>query len=359
MPGMKILLPLFGVIPLLALGIALRPPVASAPHVARDDSGLLSVTAPHRIVSYASVLEALATIDESASRVVATPDYLRLGVRENLISRVFPALASISAAGNGTVPDPEGIMALNADTVIAWHGILGNLRQIGFPNILQVRQPGAEVGTALDETWQLLGQVLHKQARSNFLIDSYHNKMTAIQTKYAATRPLRVIVIIPIRGQWRIGGRRFYLNHLLKLVGAVNVAASPADGPADTEQIFAYDPDVILLLNTPGGASPEDFYENRAWSPVRAVWQRRVYTMPTRSTYNAPVDEPLLAQWLVDVFQAGEKERTRDSFTTTYATVYDYLLSDTDLAWALREEENKASTGYARFLGARQTRFNN
>jgi hypothetical protein len=81
--------------------------------------------------------------------------------------------------------------------------------------------------------------------------------------------------------------------------------------------------------------------------------------MPTRSTYNAPVDEPLLAQWLVDVFQAGEKERTRDSFTTTYATVYDYLLSDTDLAWALREEENKASTGYARFLGARQTRFNN
>lgn len=357
---MKILLPLFGVVPLLALGIALRPPVASAPHVARDDSGLSSVAAPHRIVSYASILEALATIDESAGRIVAAPDYLRLGVRESLISRVFPTLTSISAAGNNTVPDPEGIMASNADTVIAWRGILGNLRQIGFPNILQVRQPGAEVGTALNETWQLLGQVLHKQARSDFLIDSYHSQMKTIETKYAATRPLRVIVIIPIRGHWRVGGRRFYLNRLLKLVGAANVAASPTDGPADAEQIFSYDPDLILLLNTPGGASPEEFYENRVWSAVRAVRQRRVYTMPTRSTYNAPVDEPLLAQWLIDVFHSeGNEERTRGSYTTTYATVYDYLLSDTDLAWALREEENKASTGYARFLGARQTRFNN
>lgn len=351
---------LLGVIPLIALGIALRPPIASTPHVARDDSGLSSVAAPRRIVAYASVLEALATIDESASRVIAAPDYLRVGVRENLISKVFPALSSISAAGNSTIPDPEGIMALNADTVIAWRGILGNLRQIGFPNILEVRQPGAEVGAALNETWQLLGEVLRKQARSDFLIDSYRSRMKAIATEYAATRPLRVIVIIPIRGHWRVGGRRFYLNRLLKLVGAVNVAASPADGPADAEQIFSYDPDVILLLNTPGGASPEEFYDNRIWSAVRAVRQRRVYTMPTRSTYNAPVDEPLLAQWLVDVFRSkGSEERTRESYTTTYANVYDYALSDTDLAWALREEENKASAGYARFLGAGQSRLGN
>jgi iron complex transport system substrate-binding protein len=354
---MKLFPPLFGVIPLLALGIALCPP--TVPHLARDDPESSSIAAPHRIVSYASVLEALATIDESAKRIVAAPDYLRLGVRQSLISRVFPALASIVPVGNSTIPDPEEIMALNADTVIAWRGILGNLRQIGFPNILQVRQPGAEVGTALNETWQLLGQVLRKQARSDFLIDSYHSKMRTIETNYAASRPLRVIVIIPIRGHWRIGGGRFYLNRLLNLVGAENAAAAvPADGPADAEQILSYDPDVILLLNTSGGASPEEFYENPVWSTVRAVRQRRVYTMPTRSTYNAPVDEPLLAQWLVDVFRSGcSEEHTRGRYTTTYASVYDYFLNDAELAWALREEENKSSTGYARFLGTGQNRL--
>lgn len=354
---MKLFPPLFGVIPLLALGIALCPP--TVPHLARNDPESSSIAAPHRIVSYASVLEALATIDESAKRIVAAPDYLRLGVRQSLISRVFPALTSISATGNRPIPDPEEIMTLDADTVIAYRGVLGNLRQIGFPNILQVRHPGAEIGTALDEAWELLGQVLHKHGRSAALIDSYHRKMMVIETEHAASQPVRVIVIIPIRGHWRVGGRRFYLNRLLKLVGAANVAASPADGPADVEQIFSYDPDVILLLNTPSGASPEEFYENRVWSAVRAVRQRRVYTMPTQSTYNAPVDEPLLAQWLVDVFRSGRsKEHTRGSYTTTYASVYDYFLNDAELAWALREEENKSSTGYARFLGTGQNRLN-
>ncbi|GAB1715057.1 MAG: hypothetical protein NTAFB05_00990 [Nitrobacter sp.] len=312
-------------------------------------------------MSYASVLEAIATIDESAKRIVAAPDYLRLGVRQSLISRVFPSLLSISATGNSPIPDPEGIMALNVDTVIAWQGVLGNLKQIGFPNVLQIRRPGAEVGTALRETWQLLGQVLRKQARSYGLMDAYHQRMDAIETEYAASRPLRVIVIIPIRGHWRVGGGRFYLNRLLNLIGAVNAAAAvPTDGPADAEQIFSYDPDVILLLNTPGGASPAEFYENRVWRAVRAVRQRRVYTMPTQSTYNAPVDEPLLAQWLVDVFRSGgNEEHTRESYTTAYATVYGYPLNDTNLAWALRDEENRASAGYARFLRTGQDRFSN
>jgi iron complex transport system substrate-binding protein len=354
---MKILLPLLVGIPLLALGIALRPP--TVPHLGRDNTDSSSVAASHRIVSYASVLEALATIDDSTNRIVAAPDHLRLGVQRSLISKVFPALASIAPVGNSTTPDPEGILALNADTVIAWRGILGNLRQIGFPNILQVRQPGAEVGPALNETWELLGKVLGKQARSNILIDAYHQKMKTIATEHAV--PLRVIVIIPIRGHWRIGGGRFYLNSLLNLVGAENAAtAEPANGPADAEQILNYDPDVILLLNTPGGASPAELYTNRIWHAVPAVRQRRVYTMPTRSTYNAPVDEPLLTQWLIDILHSERnEEQTRENYATTYMNVYNYSLSNADLAWALRDEENKASAGYARFLGTGRSRLDN
>src|SRR5574344_2185526 len=69
------------------------------------------------------------------------------------------------------------------------------------------------------------------------------------------------------------------------------------------EQIYAWDPDVILITNF-NSAVPDDIYTNKiggyAWSSVKAVTNHHVFTMPLGSyrRYPPSADTPVTLTWI-------------------------------------------------------------
>lgn len=330
---------------LLALAIALNPP-RSHPPPATGEGG----ATPQRIVSYVPAVEALATIDDQATHVAAAPGYLRDSVRLHPISRVFPPLGEIASTGMLPVPDPEEVMKRNADAVVVNPGLAGNLVEIGHPRILSLPPTAGDMGS-VHSAWRMLGRRLDASERVEKLLAAHAAAMAAIGPPSGGVLPPRVLVLIAISGQWRIGGRGLYLNPLLRQLGAENVAAAlPLNAVSDLEQLFILDPDVILILDGIGAPAPANLFADPAWRTLKAVRERRIYVMPARATFNAPVDEPLFARWLWDILYPGRgPERTRAAYAQAYRNIYGYRLSTEDLNAALRVDANAASAGYERF----------
>ncbi len=97
-------------------------------------------------------------------------------------------------------------------------------------------------------------------------------------------------------GQWwcdAVGGRN----------AAESVAADNVNAVITMEQIYEWDPDVILITNF-NPAQPEDLYTNAIgdydWSTVKAVKEGQVFKMPLASyrTYTPGVDAPMTLEWM-------------------------------------------------------------
>ena len=100
---------------------------------------------------------------------------------------------------------------------------------------------------------------------------------------------------------------KFFGQWWCDAVGAVNVAqdvpAEKTNAVITMEQVYEWDPDVIVITNFTQ-AKPDDLYNNAIgsddWSNVSAVKNKRVYKMPlgTYRTYTPSVDSPMTLEWL-------------------------------------------------------------
>ena len=105
-------------------------------------------------------------------------------------------------------------------------------------------------------------------------------------------------------------GSNFFGQWWCDAVGALNAAneipAENKNAAITMEQVYAWNPDVIILTNfTP--TKPEDLYNNTVgsddWSSVKAVQDKRVYKMPmgTYRSYTPSVDTPMVLEWMAQV----------------------------------------------------------
>ena len=102
-------------------------------------------------------------------------------------------------------------------------------------------------------------------------------------------------------------GSSFFGQWWCDASGAINVAngvtADNANAVITMEQVYAWDPDVIIITNFTK-TQPEDLYANAIgeddWSEVKAVREHAVYKMPlgTYRTYTPGVDTPMTLEWL-------------------------------------------------------------
>ncbi len=90
------------------------------------------------------------------------------------------------------------------------------------------------------------------------------------------------------------------------LNAASEVAADNANAAITMEQVYAWDPDVIIITNFTQ-TQPEDLYQNAVgdddWSTVSAVVNQQVYKMPlgTYRTYTPGVDTPMTLEWMASL----------------------------------------------------------
>lgn len=125
-------------------------------------------------------------------------------------------------------------------------------------------------------------------------------------------------------------------------VGAVNVAqdvpAENANAKITMEQVYEWDPDVIVITNFTQ-TKPDDLYNNAIgsddWSNVTAVKNKRVYKMPLGSyrTYTPGVDTPMTLEWLAqavypEIFASYDVQEDVKDY---YQNLYGITLTDTQV----------------------------
>lgn len=104
-----------------------------------------------------------------------------------------------------------------------------------------------------------------------------------------------------------VSGKRFFGESWCALTGSKNAAggieAENANAAVSMENIYAWNPDVVILTNfTP--LIPEDIFGNRDsgrdWSHVKAVQEKAVYKMPLGfyRTFTPSADAPVTLLWL-------------------------------------------------------------
>ena len=87
---------------------------------------------------------------------------------------------------------------------------------------------------------------------------------------------------------------------------AESVAADNSNAAITMEQVYEWDPDVIIITNFTK-TQPDDLYNNAVgdddWSTVSAVRNHQVYKMPlgTYRTYTPGVDTPMTLEWMASI----------------------------------------------------------
>ncbi|MEE8409823.1 MAG: cobalamin-binding protein [Myxococcota bacterium] len=186
-----------------------------------------------------------------------------------------PAVRQLPKVGGFIDPDPEAVLALEPDLVVAIPTSAGRAR------IDTLARLGMSVlvlpGASIDDLWitlETLGEVTGTVARATALSAELQQRLDGIGTRHRNLQPIRVLVVVGRRPLIAAGNGTFF-DGLLGLVGAVNVVQRGGTYPQlDLEAVVALDPEVIVDVTIGTPESGEVFWARAR--QVRAVERGRV-----------------------------------------------------------------------------------
>ena len=150
-------------------------------------------------------------------------------------------------------------------------------------------------------------------------------------------------------------GKRFFGQFWCDAVGAKNVAeevgAENSSAVINMEQIYKWNPDIILITNFTSQTA-DDLYNNRTanydWSPIKAVQNRTVYKMPlgTYRSYTPSADTPVTLYWIAkkvdpELFGDIDVEKEVKSY---FKYMYDIDLTDEQIK-RMYNQDSKGAAG--------------
>ena len=148
-------------------------------------------------------------------------------------------------------------------------------------------------------------------------------------------------------------GRNSYQHGFIELVGAQNVAAElGVESSVTSEQILAWQPDIILLSSADPEALPQRVYDDPILSHLSAAQHQRIYKTPQGGYIwdSASPENPFTWMWLAnlahpELFAFDLRQELRQGFRL----LYDFELSDADIDRILRLDVNAGARGYQVF----------
>jgi len=164
----------------------------------------------------------------------------------------YPAEATKRDKVGGIDFNIEQIIALTPDIVFAHASGMGNLKGA----IEQLEAAGVKVFVVADaknfnETYttiEQLGRATGKLEEAKKIVANMKAKVEEIETKLKGVEPKKVFVESSDEPQIYTAGRGTFMNEMLEMIHAENVAADVNDWyPIEAEQIIAKNPDVIVV----------------------------------------------------------------------------------------------------------------
>lgn len=358
--GLSISLPLF-IVGLLGVIVGALPPhvrggsVAPDASMARANAMHAGIEGARRVAVLAPVLTSYAAIDHGFDHVTAVSKAVRQIEIRGIIGQLFPQLAELPLVGlMGAIPDPELVLHVSPEVVIAWRNQSEPLRKTGYPGLVDLEWQSPE---NLKTMWNILERVSGQETRAADLWRDAETRQRKLEALLPSRRPVKVLPMSTYdAGRLWVGKKDYFLNELLQQIGGVNPARDLLfHGPADPEEILLYDPDVIISPGHDADDNLSGIYDNPVWQSLRVVRDKRVYLMPKTSAFNRSVDQTLALVWLAEILHPSLPHMTRAAYRETYAQAYHRALTDGEIDAALYINANSGSAGYERFRGVSAT----
>lgn len=249
------------------------------------------------------------TIEKKPTKVIslapsATETIFALGCGNVLVGRTdycnYPKEAiKIESIGKLQEPNVEKIVALKPDIVFA--------TSITKPEILKkLQNANIKVIKVLENTMNfedvyknlnLFGNVLDSKDKSDEVIQNMKNKVTSISNKTKNLKKPKVYYVISYgeSGDYTATGDTF-INEIINLAGADNIAKDAKGWKYTKEKIIANNPDIIIVSKHMD--SKKGFISSSSYKSLKAVKENKVFEIENN---NLDIPGPRLVDGLEEL----------------------------------------------------------
>ncbi|MDA8107442.1 MAG: cobalamin-binding protein [Betaproteobacteria bacterium] len=240
---------------------------------ARDDTGhLVRVPAPaKRVVSLAPNLTELVFAAGAGDRVV--------GVISG--SDYPPAARRLPRVGIEGAIDPEAVLALRPDLVVAWPSagdarVLERLAALGIPVFRSEPRSLDDIA----HTLETLGRLTGRSAPAEAAARDFRERLARLEREYSGRAKVGVFYEVWDRPLMTVGARDL-ITQVIRLCGGENVFAHlPGLAPQiDREAVLRADPEAIVASGT-NGKRPAWLDDWRAFPSLLAVQRDNLFFVP-------------------------------------------------------------------------------
>ena len=225
----------------------------------------------------------------AGKQLCACPNRMRTDV---ILQKIYPKLSKVPTTSSNGAVNVETLTQIGAEVAI----IKQEMYEAGTETIKfdKMRIPYVVIGyeTMEDQikALKLIGEICAgKPAEKMKQITDYYEQTIGLCENLAAGIPedQRIRVYHSINSVERTDGQKSVGTDWIRTVGAVNVSADldqaveGHDYQAGLEQIYAWDPDVVIC----NAADTTDYmYTDSKWKGLRAVREKQVKTVPVGAT---------------------------------------------------------------------------
>ena len=253
---------------------------------------------------------------DSCESIVAMEPGSMNAAKNGILSQLYPDITNITTdIMDGDDVNIESLLALKPDVVFYNASDTQDLEKLENAGLTAVAFSATKWKFNCTETFNewmnLLDQIYPEHAGNReelikkYSTDTYNKIQDTVKN---AEEKQKVLFLFQYDENAMItSSSKFFGQWWCDAVGAVNVAqdvpAEKTNAVITMEQVYEWDPDVIVITNFTQ-AKPDDLYNNAIgnddWSNVSAVKNKRVYKMPlgTYRTYTPSVDSPMTLEWL-------------------------------------------------------------
>lgn len=288
---------------------------------------------------------------DSAESIVAMEPASMNAAKNGILSELYPEVLNVNTdIMDGEDVNIESLIALEPDVVFYNANDTTDLEKLENAGLCAVAVSPTkwkyDCITTYNEWMDLLNQIYpdhagdREQLVNNYSTDKYEEIQNAVKD---IEQKQKVLFLFQYDENTMItSSSSFFGQWWCDAVGAVNVAqdvpAENANAKITMEQVYEWDPDVIVITNFTQ-TKPDDLYNNAIgsddWSDVTAVKNKRVYKMPLGSyrTYTPGVDTPMTLEWLAqavypEIFASYDVQEDVKDY---YQNLYGITLTDTQV----------------------------
>ena len=255
----------------------------------------------------------------SAETILAMEPASMNAAKNGILSELFPEVLDVNTdIMNGEDVNIEALVALDPQIVFynAGNSALGEqLENAGLTAVgVSPTKWNYDCIVTYDHWIELLSEIYPSVDIRSGVSDFSTQMYDLIQSRVAdlddADRKTVLFLFQYDENTMVTSGSSFFGQWWCDAAGAINaaneVSADNKNAAITMEQVYAWDPDVIVITNFTQ-TQPDDLYSNAIgdddWSTVSAVVNGEVYKMPlgTYRTYTPGVDTPMTLEWLATI----------------------------------------------------------